>query len=820
MTQFEKEALDILETEAIHKVNSLGGYGPNGEAVYYGHPVNCPSVLVESRHNAKATFMSNGSVGFTVKLEQGMDVAILNDSYDIAEKRDTDYPGSNVWIRIEDGNSVYCASLMNPTNNIMCPARKIKLVKKGEPDRSFWYCAWFKPADDIEFVTAVKLFMTDTESGPALIRNTFVKNLGKKKLKGGLYTYMNLSGTQRFAYNKSVWYDCGMPVADGESVINATVPYSDILQIKRLSSRVHNLSFSEATCDRTSFVGNTADSPLFPAALKLGKLLNTGAKEKMNRFAAATIGANIFEMNLLHDATASVCQMLLYVNNKAVVDNFRNAISCDEPTYSAISRDFKSAAVDLIKNTVSPESIIESRAQQKLEQGHPDFEIAIPNDPVMALYANSAWMTVKELYENCRAHGAKLADGIELGTRDRGQDMWPKIKEDPARVRADLIHAFGMMYWTTDEFPFDNKTLKLREKLHGMFPRQYPSAWKDRSKVVMCDNRPYADSPLWLINAFSLYIKETGDTSILLEEVTTVKLVNPDDPIRSGIIGNNKKQLLIDSVIASLNCFERLADDSPYGMAQVMYGDWCDPIDMFGTDVVGNTEGRGKGRGVQARLSAHLFICLTEVIDILLAKDVQTLLNKAKVLPDINKLTAFVNRLRKNTCKHAYEDGEKETMPGFVSWIHMLQKDGSLPSYSKGQIGYTLGSMRGQDFDGVNRRDLGAMSYALEMVRRERSYLEKIADRDQIIGKMLYTVDNLFLDPKLGLLLFTKPISNNSESTRLVGRMGLLPSGCAENGEYHHGQIIMHTFRAAIPGEVNNAYQQIKPIISSMKDES
>lgn len=75
-------------------------------------------------------------------------------------------------------------------------------------------------------------------------------------------------------------------------------------------------------------------------------------------------------------------------------------------------------------------------------------------------------------------------------------------------------------------------------------------------------------------------------------------------------------------------------------------------------------------------------------------------------------------------------------------------------------------------------------------------------------------------DPKLGLRLFQPAISNNATAISLVGRMGVLPAGCAENGEYHHGQMMMHRFRALVPGEVDNAWRQFKPIVSAMRDES
>ena len=71
------------------------------------------------------------------------------------------------------------------------------------------------------------------------------------------------------------------------------------------------------------------------------------------------------------------------------------------------------------------------------------------------------------------------------------------------------------------------------------------------------------------------------------------------------------------------------------------------------------------------------------------------------------------------------EDGENA---GFVGWIHERNADGSTPDYARGQIGYTLGSMRSRDFDGVNRRDLASQAYCLQMLLTERDYLSPVAN--------------------------------------------------------------------------------------------
>ena len=84
---------------------------------------------------------------------------------------------------------------------------------------------------------------------------------------------------------------------------------------------------------------------------------------------------------------------------------------------------------------------------------------------------------------------------------------------------------------------------------------------------------------------------------------------------------------------------------------------------------------------------------------------------------------------------------------------------------------------------------------------------------------ILEAVDTRFFHKALGLRLFTTPIANNRTARRLVGRMGVVPSGCAENGEYHHAQVMMHLFRLLAVGQADRVWRQIKPIFSVCADE-
>jgi hypothetical protein len=105
------------------------------------------------------------------------------------------------------------------------------------------------------------------------------------------------------------------------------------------------------------------------------------------------------------------------------------------------------------------------------------------------------------------------------------------------------------------------------------------------------------------------------------------------------------------------------------------------------------------------------------------------------------------------------------------------------------------------------------------MLRLERNYLDEPAHKSEMIHALLQQVDETLFRSGLGLLLFNTPVSNTREAAQLVGRMGVVPSGCAENGEYHHAQMFMHKFRLNIPEQANKVWEQFKPMLSVGRDE-
>lgn len=384
------------------------------------------------------------------------------------------------------------------------------------------------------------------------------------------------------------------------------------------------------------------------------------------------------------------------------------------------------------------------------------------------------------------------------------------LKADPAHVRADLLHGLSFLYRTVSEpIPVGRRRLTRREKLHGMFPRQYPERWLDRTTPVRNDNRPYNDSAVWMVDALLHYLRETGDRTILSEIVPTVRLTAPDTPETSALVGHDETLPVWEVLLEVFACYRRHAVDSPYGMIQAMFGDWADPVDMFGTARVGDNTTRGEGRGVLTRLSCHVFCSLTTAIDMLEACGFRA----PRLERELPELRRFAVDLRAAILRFAWEqDGQ------FVDAIHELKVDGSVPDYARGETGYTLGSRRpGREFDGTPRTVLTPCAWGLALLRTTASWLPVLPERDAMIRRLLANVDRNCFSETNGLNLYAPPIANTENATRLVGRLGMLPPGCAENGEYHHAQVMMHFFRSEVPGQADTAWKQFKPVLSSAR---
>src|SRR5690606_15742309 len=105
-------------------------------------------------------------------------------------------------------------------------------------------------------------------------RSLYLKNNGAKTFNSNLWLYLDVRGTQYFAYNKSAWYDAGLPLNKNTQVISASVPYSEMLQIKLVRCETSaGIKSLDGTCDYQNFIGDTSEFSLFPRAIQNQKLL-------------------------------------------------------------------------------------------------------------------------------------------------------------------------------------------------------------------------------------------------------------------------------------------------------------------------------------------------------------------------------------------------------------------------------------------------------------------------------------------------------------------------------------------------------------------
>ena len=799
-SEFSVQAERMLELAVSIPVNEFGGYGPGGEVIYTKPLRGCPAVMVDKKGSHTLTAQSNGSTEFKTRIAGGKEITVLRASFDAVTKRETGVPSHNLWLRM---SSTRIASLMNPSSGGGLVAAASRVIKTASPDRAMWFLQDFGAMR-----SAVKLQLVETPAGPAVFRGLQIENCGPEACSGQVWSCFNTHGTQFFAYNKDNWYDSGLPVTPLECVVACPVPFSEIYQIRRASSHPDGMRPLGATCDYESFVGDSSAVAILPSAVREGFILPHGTGSRLNRFSTPTLAACGFDFELKAGGVATLEQSLLYVTDLALIEVFRRMASCDSPLFPDVEAAFRTAAGVLLESSPGAAACM-PECGVSLRSAPEEFYLNIPSAGEISEYANSLWATVDELYENCRAHGAALADGIEIGMRDRAQDMWAKVRQEPGRVREDLLHALSLMIVTSEDAPCveAGRRMTLFEKLHGTFPRQYPSVWRDRSQPVANDNRPYADSPLWLLNALDRYITQTGDLDILGEEVASVRLLDPENPVHSSMVGHQKTFRVAEVVFEVFENIRRSMDDSPYGMVQILYGDWCDPVDMFGTLEVGNPATRGLGRGVNTRLSAHAFETIVRILDIFEIPVLGSLRENLRLDPRIARANESANLLRKNTILRAWEGDN------FIDSIHEFRADGSVPDYASGELGYTFGSSTGRDSDGKARRVVTSNAYGLLMLQISRANLDSPPDAARMIARLLEQADALW-NKKLGIPLVSYPVPNNPLALRCVGRMGMLPPGTAENGEYHHGQIFMHCFRSRVPGEAENAFRALAPVLS------
>lgn len=133
------------------------------------------------------------------------------------------------------------------------------------------------------------------------------------------------------------------------------------------------------------------------------------------------------------------------------------------------------------------------------------------------------------------------------GYRDVLQDSWGYCLVDPENAKHKILKALSFMY------------------PDGRCPRQY------MEHNGQLDRRDFSDSPIWVANAVSSYIKETGDYAILSEPI--------------GFYGSDEKSSVEEHIFKALDYMYHSRGKN--GLILMRDGDWADGlegINRYGDD--------------------------------------------------------------------------------------------------------------------------------------------------------------------------------------------------------------------------------------------
>jgi cellobiose phosphorylase/N,N'-diacetylchitobiose phosphorylase len=131
--------------------------------------------------------------------------------------------------------------------------------------------------------------------------------------------------------------------------------------------------------------------------------------------------------------------------------------------------------------------------------------------------------------------------GLDRGYRDILQDLRGFLMIDPGEVKNKLLEALSFQYG-------DGRAL-----------RQYSAVGTEH------DRRDYSDSPIWIADVLTSYIKESGDMEILQKQV----------PFFDGGSGSVYEH--------NLRAIKYLLDDrGAHGLCRLRYGDWNDALEGIG----------------------------------------------------------------------------------------------------------------------------------------------------------------------------------------------------------------------------------------------
>lgn len=294
---------------------------------------------------------------------------------------------------------------------------------------------------------------------------------------------------------------------------------------------------------------------------------------------------------------------------------------------------------------------------------------------------------------------------IGRGYRDILQDSFGHRIYDNAKARACILEVFSKQF------------------SNGRCIR----AW--RLPNAQLDLQHYADSPSWMVMALSQYLKETGDFSVLDEQVTFLNDEDPyAEPVKSGTVWEHV-------VIAQRHLLEHRGQ---FGLSKIYYGDWCDTMNGVGR----------RGEGVSVMLSMQVkWGCdlLAELAESIGVADIALEMRGAS-----KELADAINQ-------HGWDEKEQYYIRAYDDdGVPVGSSDG--PAEDKGELRIFL-----------NPQSWSVISGVADAKRAEAAVAAVYRELDVGYGVVLSYPQSTFLKPR-------------------IGQMSIMTPGFYENGSvYTHG---------------------------------
>lgn len=331
------------------------------------------------------------------------------------------------------------------------------------------------------------------------------------------------------ALDDSTNFQRNFSIGRAECIDNAIVHFTDYRDRRNhYAFHATNIDISGFDCDRESFTG-THFGLDNPQVLKSGKSNNSRA------FGWSPVASLNIEIDLKPGEEKDVVFMLGYIENDA------------DKKWDAEGKINTSKMKALIESFSSNERVEEELEQLKNFWNNllASFRVHAPNEHVnrmINIWNQYQCMVTFNLSRSASYFESGIGRG--MGFRDSTQDLLGFVHQIPERARERLI---------------DLASTQLEDG--GAYHQYQPLTKKGNADV----GSGFNDDPLWLISAVTAYIKETGDFSILDEQVP----FNNDPSTVQSMFEHLKRAF-----------YHVVNNKGPHGLPLIGRADWNDCLNL------------------------------------------------------------------------------------------------------------------------------------------------------------------------------------------------------------------------------------------------